>query len=95
MSISKRLPDPLPGAFPLSLTKKTPMKVAEEAAWSAGAIIRDKLRHTKKVTFKGRADVVTDVDIMAENAVLKILQKNHLLFQMNLMVPLKSIKHFL
>lgn len=74
MNNSKRLPDPFAGALPLSLTKKTPMKVAQEAAWSAGAIIRDKLRHTKKVTFKGRANIVTDVDIMAENAVLEILR---------------------
>ncbi|CAI8026987.1 Inositol monophosphatase [Geodia barretti] len=49
------------------------MAVALEATKAAGAIIREGWNSDREITFKGRADIVTDIDVKAEKAVLEIL----------------------
>ena len=49
------------------------MDVTLEAARVAGTIIRDRFNSEKEVHFKGRNDIVTDVDLAAEKAILDLL----------------------
>lgn len=53
------------------------MDVAMEAANLSGRILRDRLHTPKDVSFKGRADIVTDVDLAAEKAVLELLREEY------------------
>ena len=62
---------------PSSRSGKTAMEVATTAASLAGSILRDRFRTPKEVSFKGRADIVTDVDIAAEKAVLEVLRAEY------------------
>jgi len=64
------MPDDL---MPVSKYGRTAMDVALEAAQAAGAIIRDRFHSEKEVHFKGRSDIVTDVDLAAEKAILDLL----------------------
>ena len=57
------MPDNL---MPVSKNGRTAMDVALEAARAAGTIIRDRFHSEKEVHFKGRSDIVTDVDLAAE-----------------------------
>ena len=50
------------------------MDVATDAAYRAGKILHDRLMTSKEVRFKGRNDIVTDVDLAAEKAVLELLR---------------------
>lgn len=49
------------------------MEVIDQAVRAAGKIIQDGWNADKQITFKGRADIVTDIDVAAEKAVLEIL----------------------
>ena len=49
------------------------MDVALSATTTAGEIIRNGWDSDRQITFKGRADIVTDIDVAAEKAVLEIL----------------------
>lgn len=60
--------------LPLSRTGRTALDVAQQAAELAGRIIRERFHTTKDIRFKGRADIVTDVDLAAEKAVLELLR---------------------
>lgn len=60
--------------IPLSRTGRTALDVAQQAAGLAGQIIRDRFHTIKDIRFKGRADIVTDVDLAAEKAVLELLR---------------------
>ena len=60
---------------PKSLSGKSALDVAVDAAHLAGGILRDRLHTEKTVSFKGRADIVTDVDLAAEKAVLGLLRQ--------------------
>ncbi len=62
------------GQPPLSRSGKSAMEVATEAAYRAGKILRARLMTSKEVSFKGRNDIVTDVDLAAEKAVLDLLR---------------------
>ena len=53
------------------------MDVALEAARAAGAILMDRLLTDKEVSFKGRADIGTDVDLAAEKAILDLLRDEY------------------
>ena len=64
------MPDEL---MPVSKNGRTAMDVALEAARAAGAIIRDRFHSEKEVHFKGRNDIVTDVDLAAEKTILDLL----------------------
>ena len=61
------------GGLPLAADGRNAMEVALEATRTAGEIIRNGWDSDKQITFKGRADIVTDIDVAAEKAVLEIL----------------------
>ena len=60
-------------ALPITANGRSAMDVALEATRMAGSIIREGWNSDREITFKGRADIVTDIDVKAENAVLEIL----------------------
>ena len=62
------------GALPVTSDGRTAMDVALQATRTAGEIIRNGWDSDKQITFKGRADIVTDIDVAAEKAVLEILR---------------------
>lgn len=59
--------------LPATADGRSAMDVALEATRAAGEIIRGGWNSDRQITFKGRADIVTDIDVKAENAVLEIL----------------------
>ena len=61
------------GALPVTSDGRTAMDVALLATRTAGEIIRNGWDSDKQITFKGRSDIVTDIDVAAEKAVLEIL----------------------
>ena len=63
-----------PPELPLSRSGRPALEVAQQAAGVAGQIIRDRFATAKDIRFKGRADIVTDVDLSAEKAVLELLR---------------------
>ena len=69
--------DALTDQPPKSRSGKPALAVAVAAANLAGSILRDRLHTSKQVSFKGRADIVTDVDVAAENAVLGLLKEEY------------------
>ncbi len=60
---------------PRSKSGKTALEVSMEAARLAGDIIRARFKTSKEINFKGRKDIVTDVDLAAEKAILGLLQE--------------------
>ena len=63
----------MPDELPVSKSGRSAMDVALEAARAAGAIIQDRFHSEKEVHFKGRSDIVTDVDLAAEKTILDLL----------------------
>ena len=63
--------------LPLSTSKQSALAVATNVARRAGKVALERFNKEKKVSFKGRANVVTDVDIKAETAVLTVLKKEY------------------
>ena len=61
------------GAMPTTADGLSALDVAHEATRTAGEIIRNGWNSDREITFKGRADIVTDIDVAAEKAVLEIL----------------------
>ena len=61
------------GAMPTTADGRSALEIALEATRTAGEIIRGGWDSDKQITFKGRADIVTDIDVAAEKAVLEIL----------------------
>ena len=61
------------GALPVTSDGRTAMDVALQATRTAGEIIRNGWDSDRQITFKGRSDIVTDIDVAAEKAVLEIL----------------------
>ena len=62
-------------SLPVTSAGRPAMDVIIEAARTAGRIIQDGWNADKQITFKGRADIVTDIDVAAEKAVLEILTR--------------------
>ena len=60
--------------IPKSKSGRDAMDVITEAAHLAGQIILDRFNTSLEVSFKGRADIVTDVDLAAEKAVLELIR---------------------
>ena len=69
--------DALTDQPPKSRSGQPALAVAVAAANLAGSILRDRLHTSKQVSFKGRADIVTDVDVAAEKAVLGLLREEY------------------
>ena len=65
--------EPSTGALPVTADGRTAMDIALQATAAAGEIIRNGWNSEKQITFKGRADIVTDIDVAAEKAILEIL----------------------
>lgn len=61
------------GDLPMTGDGRSALDVALEATTTAGEIIRGGWDSDRQITFKGRADIVTDIDVAAEKAVLEIL----------------------
>lgn len=59
--------------IPKSASGKTAAQIAREVARVAGEILLDRFGNVRDVAFKGRGNVVTDVDLMVENEI-----KSHL-----------------
>ncbi len=53
------------------------MEVSLEAAQRAGQIVRERFLTEKEVSFKGRADIVTDVDLAAEKVILELVRDEY------------------
>lgn len=68
------MPSTSPELPPTSRSGRPAMDVAVEAARRAGQVCRDRLRTSKQISFKGHKDIVTDVDLEAEKAVLDLLR---------------------
>jgi len=64
------MPDNL---MPISKNGRPAMDVMLDAARAAGAILRDRFNSEKEVSFKGKKDIVTDVDLAAEKTILRML----------------------
>lgn len=60
-------------ALPSTAGGDSALDVALEATRAAGEIIRNGWNSDRQITFKGRADIVTDIDVAAERAILDIL----------------------
>ena len=60
--------------LPLSTSGRTAMDVALEASRMAGGMIREKFNTSFQIRLKGRADIVTEVDVAVENAVLELVR---------------------
>ena len=56
--------------IPVSTSGQSALAISTEVAKEAGSIIRDRFLTEKKISFKGRSDIVTDVDLEVENLVL-------------------------
>ena len=67
----------LPPSVPESTSGRSGLDVALEAAKRAGEVILSRFHTDKEISFKGRANVVTDVDMLAERAVLKFLREEY------------------
>lgn len=52
---------------------KTPIEAAKDAALAAGELLVERLHEVKRVSFKGRGNVVTDVDLEAERRIFDLL----------------------
>ena len=50
--------------------------IAQQAAKAAGKIIKDNFHKNKNISYKGRIDLVTDIDKKAEDNIIKILNKH-------------------
>ena len=59
--------------LPTSLSGRTVLEVCVDAARQAGALVRSRFLTEKEISFKGRADIVTDVDLASEKIILGIL----------------------
>ena len=62
---------------PTSSSGKTAPEVAVSAVKLAGEIIRSRFHTQKEVTSKGRANVVTDVDLLAEKEAIGLLRQEY------------------
>lgn len=58
----------------LSQFGRPALEVSIDAAKRAGEIIKERFLTDKEVRFKGRADIVTDVDLAAERVILDLVQ---------------------
>ena len=61
--------------IPESTSGRTAREVAREVALKAGEILIDRFRRVSRVSFKGRGNIVTDVDTEVEGEVLAVLRR--------------------
>ena len=63
--------------LPVSTSGLTASEVARQAALKAGEILLDRFDQPKEISYKGRGNVVTDVDTAVEAAVIALLQQEY------------------
>jgi fructose-1,6-bisphosphatase/inositol monophosphatase family enzyme len=63
--------------IPKSVTGKPAIEVARVAAIRAGEILMDRFHSVKKVSYKGRGNIVTDVDTAVEEEMFAILGREY------------------
>ncbi|MFQ6027447.1 MAG: inositol monophosphatase family protein [Dehalococcoidia bacterium] len=65
-----------PGSQPIPRSQdgRSALEVSIDAARRAGQLVRDRFLTEKEISFKGRADIVTDVDLQSEKMILELLQ---------------------
>jgi myo-inositol-1(or 4)-monophosphatase len=63
--------------FPQSRSGKSAIEVASEAARRAGEILKTHFREKAQVKYKGRANIVTTVDLKAEDSLKSFLQAEY------------------
>lgn len=63
--------------IPPSQSGRSALEVSIDAARRAGEVIKDRFLTDKEVRFKGRADIVTDVDLAAERVILDLVQAEY------------------
>ena len=61
--------------IPKSKSGRTAAEVARQAALKAGEMLVERFHEVKRVSFKGRGNIVTDVDTAVEKEVLAILRR--------------------
>ena len=69
--------NPQPEAVPPSQSGRSALEVSVDAARRAGEIMRQRFNTEKQISFKGRADIVTDVDLACEKAVLDLVRAEY------------------
>ena len=57
-------------SIPVSTSGQSALEISITVAKEAGIIIRDRFLTEKKISFKGRSDIVTDVDLEVESLIL-------------------------
>jgi myo-inositol-1(or 4)-monophosphatase len=62
---------------PLSRSGKEALDVAIMAARGAGEILKAHFREERQIRFKGRANIVTEVDLLAEDSLKSFLQTEY------------------
>jgi len=67
----------IPESIPPSQSGRSALDVSIDAARRAGKVIRERFHTEKEISFKGRADIVTDVDLAAEKAVLDLVRAEY------------------
>jgi myo-inositol-1(or 4)-monophosphatase len=63
--------------IPPSRSGRSALDLAVEAARRGGQVIRERFLTTKEIRFKGRADIVTDVDLASEREILGLLRAEY------------------
>ncbi|MSQ06365.1 MAG: inositol monophosphatase [Dehalococcoidia bacterium] len=63
--------------LPSSRSGRSALELAVEAARRGGQVIRDRFLTQKEIRFKGRADIVTDVDLASEREILGLLRAEY------------------
>jgi len=61
----------------LSQSGRRASEVAAQAAREAGGLIRAHFKGEKHIQYKGRSDLVTDVDLLAEKGILALLEREY------------------
>ncbi len=64
---------PAPEPLPISLSGRSVLEVCVDAARQGGALVSSRFQGDNQVSFKGRADIVTDVDLASEKTILDLL----------------------
>ena len=65
---------PAIGPLPVSRTGRNALEVASDAARRTGQIIRERFPTPKEISFKGPANLVTDVDLASDQIIRELLQ---------------------
>lgn len=64
--------------LPLSRSGKNALEVASQAAKEAGSLLLQKIHGERQLSYKeGRANIVTDVDVLVEKKIIALLQNEY------------------